>query len=227
MIFLFDIDGTLLLSGGAGRLAMARATDLHLPQPGAMDRVTCAGKTDLLIIEDACRQVLGSEPAKETVDRILVSYAEFLPHELATSPSFRLLPGVPQVLHALRRRKDAHLVVATGNIEIGARLKLERARLDHLFPAGGYGEGSRDRTEILQRAMQAAADHAGQPLDEIGPVIVVGDTVRDIEAAKRLGLYVAVLGGTTTPEETLAEADPDLIMEDLRELLPWSKKLRV
>jgi len=226
VIFLFDIDGTLLLSGGAGRIALERATDLHLPRADAMDRVTCAGKTDLLIVEDACRHVLGVDPDDETVDRILTSYAEFLPQELAANPSFRLMPGVPRVLHALRRRKDAHLAVATGNIEFGARLKLQRAGLDHLLPLGGYGDDCRDRTVILRRAMDAVASHAGRPLDELGPTIVIGDTVLDIEAARRLDLHAVVLGGTTTPEATLAEANPDLLVDDLRELLPWSKKLR-
>jgi len=226
LIFLFDIDGTLLLSGGAGRVALQRATDLHLPRKGAMDRVTCAGKTDPLIVEDACRSVLGRLPDAATVDRILASYIEFLPCELETNPSFRLLPGVPQVIHALRRRKDAHLAVATGNIELGARLKLQRAGLDQLLEVGGYGDGCRDRTVLLQHAMDAVARRAGRSLAELGPTIVVGDTVRDIEAARRLDLLVVVLGGTTTPEETLAEAGPDLIVEDLRELLPWSRKLR-
>jgi phosphoglycolate phosphatase len=226
MIFLFDIDGTLLLSGGAGRVALQRAMDELLPVTGAMDRVTCAGKTDRGIIEEACRAALGREPADDLVQRIRDGYTAFLPGELADNLSFRLMPGVPQVLHALRRRKRTWLAVATGNIEPGARAKLQRAKLDHLFDVGGYGGDHRERTGILRDALQATARHANMSLDQMGPVIVVGDTVRDIEAAQALGLHVAVLADTTTPMELLQEADPDVIVEDLMELLPWSHKLR-
>ncbi len=226
MIFLFDIDGTLLLSGGSGRVALQRAMDEHLPVTGAMDRVTCSGKTDRGIIEEACRKALGHDPGDALVRRIRDGYTEYLPGELATNPSFRLMPGVPQVLHALRRRMRTWLAVATGNIEPGARAKLERARLDHLFDVGGYGGDHRERTGILRDALDATAARAGLPLDQMGPVIVVGDTVRDIQAAKALGLYAAVLADTTTPLELLQEAEPDVIVEDLMELLPWSHKLR-
>ena len=226
MIFLLDIDGTLLLSGGAGRIALEQATDLHLPRRGAMDRVTCAGKTDLLILEDACAAVLGHPPGDDLLKAILRSYAEFLPRALEEVTNFRLMPGVPQVIHALRRRSDAHLSVATGNIEIGARLKLERAGLADLLPVGGYADRCRERTDVLIRAMEAAAAAACRPLEELGPTIVVGDTERDVQAARALGLYAAVLADTTTPVEVLMEAEPDLIMEDLRELLPWSRQLK-
>ena len=226
MIFLFDIDGTLLLSGGSGRFALERAMDLHLPAPGAMDRISCAGKTDRGIIEEACARATGEAPDDDLVRRIRDSYTEFLPGELARNLSFRLMPGVPDVLHALRRRKRTWLAIATGNIESGARFKLERAGLDHLFEVGGYGGDHRERTGILGEAMEVTARHAGLPLSEMGPVIVVGDTVRDIEAARALGLHAAVLADTTTAVELLQAAEPDVIVEDLRELLPWSHKLR-
>ena len=226
MIFLFDIDGTLLLSGGSGRTALDRAMDEHLPVTGAMDRITCAGKTDRSIIEEACRKALGHDPDDDLVQRIRDRYTEVLPGELRDTPSFRLMPGVPDVLHALRRRKRTWLAVATGNIETGARAKLQRAGLDHLFDVGGYGGDHRERTGILRDALDATSRHAGLPLDQMGPVIVVGDTVRDIEAAKALGLHAAVLADTTTPIELLQEAEPDVIVEDLMELLVWSHKLR-
>ncbi len=226
MIFLFDIDGTLLLSGGSGRAALDRAMDEHLPVTGAMDRVSCAGKTDRSIIEEACRKALGHDPDDDLVQRIRDRYTEVLPGELRDNPSFRLMPGVPDVLHALRRRKRTWLAVATGNIEAGARAKLHRARLDHLLPIGGYGSDHRERTGILRDALDAVATDAGRPLTDLGPVIVVGDTVRDIEAAQALDLHAAVLADTTTPIELLEEAQPDVIVEDLRELLPWSHTLR-
>ncbi len=224
MIFLFDIDGTLLLSGGAGRIAMSAAFDTHLPVRGAMDGVSCAGKTDPMILEEACRSALGHPPDPDLVRRLHETYLARLPAALTDTQSFRLMPGVPQVLQTLRRRKHTHLTVATGNIEAGARLKLERAGLDTMLPLGGYGDGAFRRVEILRRAVQVVADRYGRA--EAGPPwIVVGDTVRDIEAARELGGAVAVLADTTTARERLDEAGPDLLMDDLRELLPWSRHM--
>ena len=225
MIFLFDIDGTLLLSGGAGRDALARAMDRLLPVAGAMDTVVCAGKTDLAIVEEACRAALGRIPDDSVIQQVLDTYIELLPVELERNPSFRLMPGIPDTLHALRRRKNSWLAVGTGNIEAGARIKLRRAGLDKVFPVGGYGDGCRHRIDILNRALGAVKERAGA-LDP-GPAIVIGDTVRDIEAAHQLGLPVAVLGGITTSIDDLAEAGADHIMEDMEELLPWSRKLAI
>lgn len=223
MIFLFDIDGTLLLSGGAGRTAMSAALDAHLPLPGAMDGVSCAGKTDPVILDEACGKVLGRAPDEALVEKLHRTYLAHLPGALRDNPSFRLMPGAPQVLRTLSRRKRTHLTVATGNIEAGARLKLERAGLADLLPLGGYGDEVYHRVEILHRAIDQVRIAFGE--GEAGPPwIVVGDTVRDIEAARELGGLVAVLADTTTAKERLMEAGPDLVMDDLRELLPWSRR---
>jgi phosphoglycolate phosphatase-like HAD superfamily hydrolase len=224
VIFLFDIDGTLLLSGGAGRTALSAAMDAHLPRTGAMDGVSCAGKTDAMILDEACGAVLGRRPDAALVQRLHRTYLEQLPAALAQNPSFRLMPGVPQVLETLARRKRAHLTVATGNVEAGARLKLERAGLDQLLPIGGYGDGVWHRPEILVRAIEAVRATAGEQA-AAPPWIVIGDTTRDIDAAREVGALVAVLADTTTPRERLVEAKPDLVMDDLRELLPWSRRL--
>jgi phosphoglycolate phosphatase len=224
VIFLFDIDGTLLLSGGAGRTAMSAALDAHLPRSGAMDGVSCAGKTDAMILDEACGAVLGRRPDAALVERLHRTYLERLPAALADNPNFRLMPGAPEVLHALRRRKSAYLTVATGNVEVGARLKLVRAGLDRLLPLGGYGDGVWHRPEILLRAIDAVRGMAGEQAAS-PPWIVVGDTTRDIDAAREVGALVAVLADTTTPRQRLVDAGPDLVMDDLRELLPWSRRL--
>lgn len=219
MIVLFDIDGTLLLSGGAGRDALDHALDLHLPVKGAMDTVVCAGKTDILIVEEACQRATGSIPDPALVERVLQTYAQRLPAEIERNLNFRLMPGVPQVLDELEARPDTVLAVATGNIEAGADAKLRRAGLRERLPLGGYADGTRHRTEILRRAIRAVREHHGE--DWPGPTVVVGDTVRDIEAARAVGLFVAVLREMTTSAADLAAAGPDLIVEDLREIVGW------
>ncbi len=219
MIVLFDIDGTLLLSGGAGRDALSAALDAHLPVAGSMDAITCAGKTDPLIVEEACLQATGALPGDALIDRVLADYAARLPAEIERNLSFRLMPGVPEVIDLLEARPRTALAIATGNIAAGADAKLRRAGLRERIPLGGYGDGVRHRPEILTRAIAAVRAHRGA--DWPGPAVIVGDTVRDVEAAHELGLPVAAIREITTSAEDLAAAGADLIVEDLREIVGW------
>ncbi len=225
MIFLFDIDGTLLLSGDAGRRALEIATDRHLPVANTMDVVLCAGRTDPLIVEDACVHALGHSPDEALYERIVRDYLAELPGTLAASTDYRLMPGVPDVVHALRRLEHTWLAVATGNIEAGARLKLAHGGLDALFPVGGFADGIRERSRILRKAVRALQADAGLTEAEMGPVVVVGDTVHDIHAARECGYHAAAIANTTTARDDLVDARPDLLMSDLRELLPWATAL--
>jgi phosphoglycolate phosphatase len=225
MIFLFDIDGTLLLSGGAGRQALEFATDRHLPVSNTMDVVLCAGRTDPLIVEDACVHALGHAPDQALYDRIVTDYLLELPATLAASEGYHLMPGVPEVIHELNRKEHTWLAVATGNLEAGARLKLAHGDLERLFPVGGFADGVRERSQILRNAVSALEADTGRTEAEMGPVVVVGDTVHDIRAARECGFLIAAIANTTTAHEALEELQPDLLMTDLRDLLAWSAEL--
>lgn len=225
MIVLFDIDGTLLLAGGAGRDALNTALDRRLPVRGAMDAVSCAGKTDILIVEEACHKATGEVPGEALVAEVLEDYAALIRDELEHNLNFRLMPGVPEVLDQLEARPGTVLAVATGNIEAGADAKLRRAGLRERLPLGGYGDDTRHRPDILRQALRAVREVHGERA--AGPAVVVGDTVRDIEAAREVGLPVAVIRDITTSTEDLTEAGPDLLVEDLREIVGWLDELEV
>ncbi len=216
IVYLIDIDGTLLLSGGAGFVALERAfVDLH-GVGGAMRTVRPAGKTDPLIIDEGFRASLGRHPRPEEVDAVLERYLVHLPTAVRESKRFRVLAGARAGLDGLRA--GGHLLaVATGNIREAARMKLERAELAEYFVCGGYGDDSADRAELVGVAARRAADHLHRRLrpDE---VVVVGDTPRDVRAARDNGFACIAVASGTVDRAALEASGPDRIVEGLDEI---------
>ncbi|MDY0000337.1 MAG: haloacid dehalogenase-like hydrolase [Polyangia bacterium] len=217
MIFLFDIDGTLLLSGGAGLLALERAFEELHGVGGAFKAVHPAGMTDPDIVAEAFMTVLRRAPSEGEADALLRRYLEILPGALASSPGFRVLPGVPSALLSLQKRGDL-LALATGNIREAARHKLERAGINHLFRCGGFGSDSSSRGRLVGVAAERAASLLGRDLGA-SEVVVVGDTPSDVQAARQNGFGVVAMASGTVPLESLRDAGPDRIIESLDELL--------
>jgi len=149
-LFLFDVDGTLLLSGGAGAKSLNAAFAALFGVPDAMRRVRPHGKTDLIICQEMFRLHLGREGTGEEVGRLMERYIEELPPLVAASRNYHLMPGVPAVLDALARRGDVLLGLGTGNFEAGARAKLARGGLNGYFPFGGFGSDSADRAALIE-----------------------------------------------------------------------------
>jgi phosphoglycolate phosphatase-like HAD superfamily hydrolase len=213
-LILFDVDGTLLLSGGAGARALNDAFFDLFGTPRAMARVRPHGKTDPVICQEMFHLHLGREGTAEEVGRLLRRYLELLPACVAGSRNFHLMPGIPGVLDALAARKDVLLGLGTGNVEPGARIKLERGCLNGYFPFGGFGGDSADRAALLEAGFRRGEARAGA-----GAAIVrwvVGDTWRDVRAGRACGartLAVATGGDTL---HGLAEAAPDHLLADLR-----------
>src|SRR5690606_13232413 len=216
-LYLFDIDGTLLLSGGAGSRALDRVfADLY-GVAGAMDHVRPGGKTDPMIIEEIFATRLGRAPEAGEIDRVLELYLPLLREELATSERFRLMPAVEGTLDFLAGSTGVVLGLATGNIRPAAQAKLERGGLWQRFALGGFGCDHRDRHRLVARAIERAADRAGAAVHP-REVIVVGDTPMDVAAARACGaLAVAVATGTASRDE-LAACAPDALLGTLVEL---------
>ncbi len=180
-VYLIDIDGTLLLSGGAGFVALEQAfVDLH-GVTGAMRTVRPHGKTDPLIVAEGFVAVLGRSPTPAEVDRVLERYLVHLPAAVRDSERFKVFPGVRSGLERLQTQGHL-LAVATGNIREASRLKLQRAGLGDFFVCGGYGDDSADRAELVGVAARRAAEHLGRRLS-VDEFVVVGDTSRDVQAA--------------------------------------------
>jgi phosphoglycolate phosphatase-like HAD superfamily hydrolase len=221
MLLLFDIDGTLMLSGGAGLRALGRAfEDLH-GLPDAMRGVECDGKTDPGIVREVLApHGLGTEAC---IARTLRVYLEHLARGLDEERAgLRVLPGVAESLAYLAARPGVGLGLATGNVEAGARLKLSAVGLRGHFTFGGFGSDAEARAELVRVGVTRGRALLGAP---VAPAAVIGDTPRDIQAAHAASaLAVGVASGRYAPGE-LERAGADLVLESLEEPARWFSRL--
>jgi phosphoglycolate phosphatase-like HAD superfamily hydrolase len=212
-IFLFDIDGTLLLTGGCGRRAFEHAFDHITGQRGALDGFSFGGMTDRAIARMGLTAIgRAADPA--VVDQLLEAYLEALARELVTPPNFVVLPGAHEAVRALSGRERTALGLGTGNVRRGAQAKLAYADLWHLFSFGGFGCDHEDRAELLRAGALRGAAQLGEPLAACR-IVVIGDTVRDIAAAHAIGAEcIAVCTGGDSAEKLRAQG-ADAVFESL------------
>ncbi len=214
MILLFDIDGTLILSGGAGRRAFERVFMEMYGIRESMHGFQPQGKTDTLITIELIKKFLNRKPEKDEIKIILKKYCDYLVHEVRNSPGYRVLPGVVNVLEELHSDENILLGLATGNIKCGAEIKLSRADLVKYFDFGVYGD-TPNRTELLHRAHQLGQKIALERGIENTRTVVIGDTIRDVKAAREAGLEVVLVATGPEPIDLLKRSNPDLIVETL------------
>lgn len=214
LLWLFDIDGTLIDSGGAGGLAMnAALQDCFdvLPKPGV---VSFAGRTDRAIVSDLleAHQVSSSD---ENVGQVYRSYMQRLPEALEQCNG-RVLPGVLNWLDHLRHR-DMALGLVTGNMAAAARKKLEYYGLWDYFAFGGFGDDHVDRADVAMAAFAAAQQELGVNAHP-AKTWVVGDTPHDVRCAKTCRFNSIAVGTGGYTEEQLRPDAPNLFLQSLHEL---------
>jgi len=186
LILLFDIDGTLIYSGGAGSRSIELAFKKLYNINKAMEGILPDGKTDPLIIEEVFIKKLNKKPTKKEIEKALEYYLMFLEKEIH-NPRYRVMEGAEEFLEWAKGEKRFIIGLATGNIERGAEIKLKPASLLKYFEFGGYASDSWDRTEILKSAYRRGVEIAKREKAEIKEVFVIGDTPRDIFAAQKAG----------------------------------------
>lgn len=218
-IVLFDIDGTLMLTHGAGMRALARAARDRKILERALEELHPDGKTDPLIIRELMK-VCGREDecTQEMVSGFLASYVTFLKEEMATCANLRILPGVLELLALLSENPSCVVGLATGNIEDGAWIKLRHAGIDKFFRFGGFASDAEERTELIRIAI--ARGRALAPDRRKGTAFVIGDTPRDIVHGREAGARtIAVATGIYSLDE-LRRHDPDLAVPTLEWTAP-------
>jgi phosphoglycolate phosphatase-like HAD superfamily hydrolase len=216
-IILFDIDGTLINSAGAGRRAMERGfADLYGIED-ALDGVQLHGRADPAIIRDAFDRRLGRSPGTGEIDEIIDKMLAHLRTELRNSPGYRVLPGVHEILRHLSERDDVVLGLETGNTEPGAELKLSHGGIWHYFRFGGYGSDSDVRSEIVRAGIKRAEQLLGAD-DPIEEIWVVGDTPTDIEAGQAVGAKTLATATGMHGLDLLRACEPDLAVSDLSDV---------
>jgi len=216
---LFDVDGTLVLTGGAGLRALGRAFAAVLGLPDACAGLAAHGKTDPMLLEEVCGRHLGRSPTAAEAEALVATYVAHLEDEVARAERYRVLPGVEGALGALSAR-GATVGLATGNVEAGARIKLERGGLWRRFGFGGYGSDEADRGALVARAIERGEARAGRRFDRAA-VLVIGDTVRDVAAAHACGARAVAVATGPDPVPTLRAAGADVVLETLEALPAW------
>ncbi|MFH1532004.1 MAG: HAD family hydrolase [Pseudomonadota bacterium] len=213
-IVLFDVDGTLLDSSGAGKRSLQRTfLELH-GIPDAFSGYDFVGCTDLGIVHDAFSTHLDRVPTDEEADAVCERYLAHLEIELARpGVQVRMMPGI-RVL--LERLVEAGVTVgmATGNLRRGAYLKIGAVGLGALLPFGGFGSDSKDRAELTRLAGARGREARGEDIPS-ERVLVVGDSPLDIQAGHAAGMPVLSVLTGWTPEEDLLALGPEHLLADL------------
>jgi phosphoglycolate phosphatase-like HAD superfamily hydrolase len=217
-LILFDIDGTLILTGGAGARAMTRAFEATWGFPDALQKVDVAGRTDLIILSDALG-LLGRtlDEHTDTLHEFRHSYCGHLRDELTGPGTGRprgVLPGVRPLLDALLAREDVILALLTGNFPESAEIKLVHYDLWHYFQWGVYGDEAIDRHDLLPVALQRHHDRFSMPIHP-SQVIIIGDTPHDVSCAQRGGAKAVAVATGNFDTQTLSRCSPDVVCEDL------------
>ena len=213
-MFLFDIDGTLLHTGGAGRIAFERAFKTVFNIPEAWGQTRPDGKTDPIIFQEIAARVLKRRLKSREYRELCSLYTEYFEEEIKNPPSFRLMPSVVKLLQELSRQKDCLLGVATGNFEKAAWAKLRRGGIDSFFSFGGFGSDSSDRPGLTRKALARRRKIAGKRIPA-NSVCLIGDTAFDILAGKQLGLKTVAVATGKFPRRELKDSDPDHLIENL------------
>ena len=213
-LLLFDIDGTLVTTGGAGVRALDRAFLSLQRVPRASEGLSFAGRTDISIMRDIFKNKLRREPREKEVQDICRHYLSALRTELESAEGYHVLDGVAAVLELLAPRADFFLALGTGNLEEGARLKLERGGLNRYFSVGGFGSDAEDRPEVLRHGVRRAAEKAGRSFSG-KDVVVIGDTVHDVTAGKAIGAVTVAVAAGHAAEADLRAAGPDHFLSSL------------
>jgi phosphoglycolate phosphatase-like HAD superfamily hydrolase len=220
VLYLFDIDGTILLTGGAGTHAINQVMLARHGIDNAMDGVSAAGKTDSIILDEIFRARLGRAAERHELDALIEEYVPALEAAFALTGPFNIMPHVYEILDWLEARDDVTLGIATGNVQGGARAKLLHIDVWHRFAFGGYGDDAEDRAGLVARAIERGREHVGADVPE-DRIVVVGDTPRDVEAARACGVPVVAVATGSSSAEKLRGCGPTAVLETLAELPAW------
>ena len=215
---LFDVDGTLINSGGAGAASWRMAFDELYGIPADIGEFTDTGMTDPDVGRRTFEAVIHRAPEASEFARLLERRLHHLRTAVEQSEGYRILPGAEALLDHLI--DEGYLLgLVTGNVEASAHIKLHRAELNRFFSFGGYGSDSNDRGELTRIALQRAGLIHGKPV-AADQALVVGDTPNDVRGAHAAGIECVGVGSHKYTAEQLREAGADYTITSLTEGLP-------
>ena len=213
-ILLFDIDGTLLLSGRAGYRALSRAFEELFGVARGFDDIPVAGMTDEIILTAALERA-DVDADRETRARFHTRYCELFAHEIHfPGPRKGLMPGVAELLEVLSRRAAVRCGLVTGNFARPAQIKLEHFDLWHFFHFGAYGDDAPVRDDLVPIAV-GRAERTGVTVEAAHDVVVIGDTPLDVQCAAATGARSVAVATGSYDEAALRETGAHAVLPDL------------
>jgi phosphoglycolate phosphatase len=218
LAILFDIDGTLINTGGAGAASWRLAFDELYGIPADIGKFTDTGMTDPEVGRKTFEAVLERKPERKEFTRLMERRLHYLHQTVEESDGYEVLPGVMTLLPELI--DDGYLLgIVTGNVEAAGHIKLHRANLNRFFSFGGYGSDSSDRGELTKVALQRASLVFGEEIDP-DQSFAVGDTPLDVTGAHAAGIECVGVGSHHYDADQLREAGADFAISSLEEGLP-------
>lgn len=218
LAILFDIDGTLINTGGAGAASWRLAFDELYGIPADIGMFTDTGMTDPEVGRRTFESVLKRKPERKEFTRLMERRIHYLHQTVEESDGYEVLPGVTALLPQLI--DEGYLLgIVTGNVEAAGHIKLHRAKLNRFFSFGGYGSDSSDRGKLTNVALQRATIVFGEEV-EPEQAFAVGDTPLDVTGAHAAGIECVGVGSHHYDADQLREAGADYAIHSLEEGLP-------
>ncbi len=213
-LVLFDIDGTILYTGGAGRRAIHRSLLEVFGATGPIKDFPFSGKTDPQIVRELM-VLAGYAPSliDRKLDRFWDVYVAHLTEEMSRAHGLKVYPGVVELVEELQNRDGTVLGLQTGNIQRGARLKLEPVGLNRYFPVGAFGDDSEDRNQLPRIAVERVRKELHREFRG-RDVVIIGDTIADITCARHFGAKIVVVATGFQDHQKLKDANPDAFFLD-------------
>src|SRR3954467_869926 len=215
---LFDIDGTLISTGGAGARSWRYAFEELHGIPADIGEFTDAGMTDPVVARLTFKAAVGHDPSPTELATVMAAYLDRLPFEVEHSEKYRVLDGADEVLPRLGRA-GILLGITSGAVEAAAHIKLARAGFNRYFPFGGYGSDSADPAALTRGAIERGGMLVGERLDP-ADVFVVGDTPKDVEAAHGAGCVAVATATGHYSREQLEATGAEHVLDSLRDPFP-------
>lgn len=212
---MFDIDETLISSDGAGRRAIGKALARMFDVDITKVKISLSGKTDPQILHEILKtSPISEEEIESRMSEILEIYISLLQEQIDNSSKYIIHKGIPELLEQLHHTENVFLGLLTGNIERGARMKLEKCNLNSYFPIGAYGSDSANRMDLPKIATQRGSNHYNNRFSP-EEVTIIGDSIYDVRCAKGFGAKSLAVNTGSTQKELLEEQSPDYLFEDM------------
>ncbi len=215
-ICLFDIDGTLIDTGGAGQRSILHMLEEEFQVSAPVEGIPTAGRTDHAIMVDLF-EYFEIPNTGENRKRFETAYLKLLTEKLKEQQG-RVLPGIKSILNTLSQHTHIDLGLLTGNFEHGARQKLEHYELHHFFEFGAYGDHHADRNDVAQEALNQIKQRHPSESVAAASIWVIGDTPSDIQCARAIGANVIAVATGVYPLEDLRDCKPDYLFEHFEEI---------